>query len=70
MDFVVGLLTTTGGYDSIWVVVDRVTKLAHFILIKTGYTARDYVRLFLREVVQLHSVPVIIISDRGPQFTS
>ena len=47
MDFVVGLPTTTGGYDFIWVVVDRVTKSAHFLLVKMGYSARDYARLFL-----------------------
>ena len=61
---------TTGGYDSIWVVVDRLTKSAHFLPVKTGYSAGDYARLFLREIVRLHGVPVVIISDRGPQFTS
>ena len=70
MDFVVGLPVTTGGYDSIWVVVDRLTKSAHFLPVKTGYSAGDYARLFLKEIVRLHGIPVSIISDRGPQFTS
>ena len=70
MDFVVLLPTTTGRYDSIWVVVDRLTKSAHFLPVKTGFSAENYARLFLREIVHLHGVPVVIISDRGPQFTS
>ena len=66
MDFVVGLLVTTGGYNSIWVVADRLTKSVHFLSVKTGYSAGDYARLFLREIVRLHRVPIVIISDRGP----
>ena len=70
MDFVVKLPTTTGGYDSIWVVVDCLTKSAHFLPVKMGYTVRDYAKLFLQEIVRLHGVPIVITSERGPQFTS
>ena len=66
MDFVVGLPMTTRGDDSIWVMVDHLIKLAHFLLVKTRYGAGDYARLFLREIVRLHGVLVIIIYDRGP----
>ena len=70
IDFIVGLPVTTDGYDSIRVVVDHLTKLVYFLSVKTGYNARDYARLFLKEIVRLYNVPVVIISDRGPQFTS
>ena len=70
MDFVVGLPVTTGGYDSIWVVIDRLTKSAHFLPVKTKYGASDYANLFVKEIVRLHGVPTSIVSDRGSQFTS
>ena len=70
MDFVVGLPKTNKGYDSIWVIVDRLTKTAHFLPVRTSYTAPQYARLFLDRIVPLHGVPVSIISDRGSQFTS
>ena len=70
MDFVVGLPRTPKGYDSIWVIVDRLTKSAHFLPVKTTYTAAQYARLYLDEIVSLHGVPTSIVSDRGPQFTS
>src|SRR5262249_13531582 len=70
MDFVVGLPRTPKGFDSIWVIVDRLTKSAHFLPVKTTYTVAQYARLYLDRIVTLHGVPVSIISDRGPQFTS
>ncbi|PHT36504.1 hypothetical protein CQW23_24204 [Capsicum baccatum] len=70
MDFVIGLLPSRRHYDSIWVVLDRLTKSAHFLLVHTSYTAEDYARLYIRELVRLHRVPLSIISDRGTQFTS
>ena len=70
MDFVVGLPVAPGGYDSVWVIIDRLTKSAHFIPVKTRYTAADYAELFVKEIVRLHGVPISIVSDRGPQFTS
>ncbi|XP_055814500.1 uncharacterized protein LOC129884182 [Solanum dulcamara] len=70
MDFVVGLPKTLGKFDSIWVIVDRLTKYAHFIPIKTTYNAEKLDRIYIREIVRLLGVPISIISDRGTQFTS
>ena len=70
MDFMVGLPKTWKRYDSIWVIVDRMTKSAHFLPVKTTYNAEDYAKLYVKELVHLHGVPRSIISDRGPQFTS
>ena len=70
MDFVVGLPVAPGGYDSVWVIINRLTKLAHFLPVKTQYTAADYAELFVNKIVRLYRVPVFIVSDRGPQFTS
>ena len=70
MDFVVGLPKTLGKYDSIWVIVDRLTKSAHFIPVKMTYNAKKLAKLYISEIVRLHGVPHSIISDRGTQFTS
>ena len=70
MDFVVGLPRTPEGYDSIWVIVDRLTKSAHFLPVKTTYTLERYATLYIREIVRLHGTPVSIVSDRDPRFTS
>ena len=69
MNFVIGLPPSRCHHDSIWVVVDRLTKSAHFLPVHTSYTAEDYARLYIRELVRLHGVPLSIISDRGTQFT-
>src|SRR5262249_19559100 len=60
MDFVVGLLRTPKGFDSIWVIVDRLTKSAHFLPVKTTYTVAQYARLYMDKIVTLHGVPVSI----------
>src|SRR5688572_14619597 len=65
-----GIVQSKRGYDSIWVVVDRLTKLAHFIPVKTTYQADDLAKLYLKEIVSLHGAPKSIISDMGTQFTS
>ncbi|MCF8701904.1 hypothetical protein L3054_11000 [Corynebacterium sp. MC-10] len=65
MDFITGLPRSPRKYDSIWVIVDRLTKSAHFLPIRTNYSAEDYARLYIREIVRLHGIPVSIISDRG-----
>jgi hypothetical protein len=70
MDFIVGLPCTRAGYDSIWVVVDRLTKSAHFIPVKTNYNSAVLVELYMSWIVCLHGVPKKIVSDRGTQFTS
>jgi hypothetical protein len=69
MDFILGLPRTQKGYDSIWVIVDRLTKVAHFISIKTTYTGPQLAELYILRIVCLHGVPKKIVSDRGSQFT-
>ncbi|CAM8924240.1 unnamed protein product [Rhodiola kirilowii] len=69
IDFVTGLPRTRKGYDSVWVIVDRLTKTTHFILVKTSHSSKQYAHLYIDEIVCLHGVPVSIISDRGTQFT-
>jgi IS30 family transposase len=68
MDFIVGLPHTRDGYDSIWVIVDRLTKVAHFIQVKTTYTGAQLAELYIPQIVCLHGVPKKIVSDRGTQF--
>jgi hypothetical protein len=70
MDFIVGLPCTRAGYDSIWVVVDHLTKATHFILVKTTYDSAMLAELYMSRIVCLHGVPKKIVSDRGTQFTS
>jgi hypothetical protein len=70
MDFIVGLPRTRAGYDSIWVVVDHLTKAAHFILVRTTYSSPMLVELYMSQIVCLHGVLKKIVSDRGTQFTS
>ncbi|WVZ93549.1 hypothetical protein U9M48_039520 [Paspalum notatum var. saurae] len=70
MDFIVGLPRTQKGYNSIWVVVDRLTKVAHFIPVNTTYLGAKLAELYISRIVCLHGVPKRIISDRGSQFTS
>jgi IS30 family transposase len=68
IDFIVGLPHTRDGYDSIWVIVDRLTKVAHFIQVKTTYTRARLAELYIPQIVCLHGVPKKIVSDRGTQF--
>jgi transposase InsO family protein len=70
MDFIVGLPRTQSGYDSIWVIGDRLTKVAHFIPLKTTYSRSQLAELYMLRTVCLHGVPKKIVSDRGTQFTS
>ena len=65
MDFIVGLPNTSQYHDSIWVIVDRLTKTAHFIPIHTEYRAKKYAEIYIDRIVCLHGVPKTIISDRG-----
>ncbi|GJV74033.1 putative reverse transcriptase domain-containing protein [Tanacetum coccineum] len=69
IDFVSGLPKTPSGYDSIWVIVDRLTKSAHFLLIKKTDSMENLTRLSLKEVICRHGVPIPIISDRDSHFT-
>ena len=70
MDFVVGLPVTGRKHDSFWVVVDRLTKSAHFLLVRTDYSLDKLAELYIKEIVQLHGIPVSIISYRYLRFTS
>ena len=70
MDFVVGLPRTKEGYDAIWVIVDRLTKSAHFLPVHTTYTMDRYAEIYVKEIVRLHGVPLSIVSDRDSRFTS
>lgn len=70
MDFVTGLLVVRGGFDSIWVIVDRLTKSAHFLPVKTTYTSEKLVEIYRDEIIRLHGAPVSIVSDRDPKFVS
>ncbi|WVZ71235.1 hypothetical protein U9M48_019847 [Paspalum notatum var. saurae] len=70
MDFIVGLPRTPKGYNSIWVVVDRLTKVAHFIPVNSTYSSARFSELYISIIVCLHGVPKRIISDRGSQFTT
>jgi hypothetical protein len=65
MDFIVGLPKTQSGYDSIWVIVDRLSKVAHFIPVKTTYKGSKHAELYIARIVCLHGVPKKIVSDRG-----
>jgi hypothetical protein len=70
MDFIVVLPRTQAGYDSRWVIVDRLTKVAHFIPVKMTYSGAKLAELYMSRIVCLHGVPKKIVSDRGSQFTS
>ncbi|GJP49851.1 hypothetical protein CLOM_g9009 [Closterium sp. NIES-68] len=70
MDFVTGLPAAATGNDAVLVVVDRLTKMAHFAPCRTTITAEDTAKLFISTVVRLHGLPSAIISDRDPKFTS
>jgi transposase InsO family protein len=58
------------GYDSIWVIIDRPTKIAHFLPVKTYYSVLTYAELYIARILSLHGVPKTIVLDRGPQFVS
>ena len=70
MDFVVWLPRTRRKMDSIWVIVDRLTKFAHFIPVKSTYTKEDYARIYINKIVSLHGISLSIIMDRGALLTS
>src|SRR5512136_2986103 len=70
MDFITGLPRTPNGYDSIWVIVDRLTKSAHFVPVKTTYDGKKLAELYMTHVVCRFGCPKKIVSDRGTQFTS
>ena len=72
MDFVVGLPKTLGKFDSIWVVVDRLTKSAHFIPVRIDYNAEQLAKVYVKEIVWLHGCPSlpsqIVVLNSHPSF--
>jgi hypothetical protein len=70
MDFIVGLPRTAKGFDSIWVIIDRLTKIAHFLPVKTYYPVITYAQMYIARILSLHGVSKTIVSNRGPQFVS
>ena len=70
MDFVVGLPKTKSNHDAIWVIIDRLTRSAHFLPINEKFSLEKLVQLYLKEIVVRHGIPVSIVSDRDPHFNS
>ena len=69
MDFVTHLQRTPQGHDAVWVIVDRLMKSTHFLAVQMTFTLERFCRLYIREIVRLHGVPVSIVSDRNSRFT-
>jgi hypothetical protein len=70
MDFIVGLPNTSLHHDSIWVIVDRLTKTTHFLPVHTTHRAEKYAEIYIDQIVSLHGIPKTIVSDRGAPFVA
>ena len=70
MDFVTHLPRTLRGHGVVWVIVDRLTKLAHFLAMRMTFTLEEFCRLYIQEIFRLHGVPVSIVLDQDPKFTA
>jgi hypothetical protein len=70
MEFIAGLPRTQKGNNSIWVIVDRLTNVAHFLPVKANYSVSRLAELYVDNILKLHGAPRSIVSDRGPQFTA
>ena len=70
MDFIVGLSRTRSGRDAVWMIVDRLTKYAHFLPVHTSFFLDRLAKLYVNEIMCRHGVPMSIVSDRDPRFTS
>jgi hypothetical protein len=70
MDFIMGLPMTARKFDSIWVIVDRLSKSVHFIPVSTNYKVQKYAEIYIARMLCLHRVPKMIIYDRGSQFVA
>ena len=68
MDFVTYLPRTPRRHDGVWVIVDQLTKSAHFLVVRMTFTLEEFCRLYIQEIVWQHGVPVSIVSDRDPRF--
>ena len=69
MEFVSGFPLTQRKHDSVWVIVDRLTKFAHFLPVRLDYSMDRLTELYVNEIVLLHRIPLSIVSDRDPRFT-
>ena len=70
MDFVTHLPRTQQKHDAVWVIVDRLTKLTHFLVVRMTFALERLCWLYIREIVRLHGVPLSIVSNRDPRFTT
>jgi hypothetical protein len=70
MNFIVGLPKIAKGYDSIWVIIDLLTKIAHFLPVKIDHPIAIYAQLYIARILSPHGVPKTIVSDRGLQFVA
>ena len=70
MDFVSGFPRTSKGFDSVWVVVDKLSKSAHFLAVKTSMSLEKLAKLYIDQIVRLHGVPSTIVSDRDTRFVA
>lgn len=70
MDFVIRLPMALGKLSSVWVIVDRLTKLAHFLPVRISYSADQLAKIYIRELVRLHRVRISTMLDWGSMFTS
>ena len=70
IDFVTHLPLTQWRHDTVWVIVDRLTKSAHFLAMRMTFTLEELFQLYICEIVRLHGVPISIVSDRDPRFTT
>ena len=70
MDFVTHLPQTSRAHDVVWVIVDRLTKSAHFLAMRMTFTLEEFCRLYVWEIVRLHGVLVSIVLDRDPKCTT
>ena len=68
MDFMIHLPWTPRKHDTVWVIVDRLTKSAHFLTMQMTFTLEKFCRLYIREIVRLHGVLVSIVSDKDSRF--
>ena len=70
MDFMTHLSQTSRAHDIVWLILDWITKSAHFLVVRMTFTLEEFGRLYIREIVRLHGVPLSILSDRDPRFTT
>jgi hypothetical protein len=70
MDFIVGLPNTSRHHDSIWVIVGRITKIAHFLPVHTTHKTEKYAKIYIDQIVRLHGILMTIVSDRGAPFVA